>query len=265
MQNSKRFPIEDWQEDSFLSPSQLKACRDLFLANESQLALSILNLTRLSAEIKDSFPASTYLTPDEQDRLASFTFAKRQSEWLGGRIAAKKAAIALVPNQPCPTIHYQDFSVESHSSGRPFLLCQTEVSKVLPEISISHSAAYAGALAVTGQGCGLDLQRITNRVTRVCDRFASNAELLLLANFRSLTEASALTLLWSAKEAFRKAIDCQPLTGFTEITLNHLEGNPQHSMIGYFSCPRLTPTLLPAFMLIRHDYACAITVIDSPA
>ena len=266
MKNSTRFSAEDWQDESFLSSTQLNTCRALFFRNSPQLAFFVLSLTQLNADLKGKNPASTYLTPSELERLVSFTFAKRHVEWLGGRIAAKKAARALLDTESCPPIDYQDLSVEIHPTGRPFLHCRIETSVILPEISISHSGNYAGALSVMGQSCGLDLQRITSKVITVRDRFASPAELaLILSKHPALAESTALTLLWSAKEAFRKAIACQPLVGFSEITLLGLEGDPQNGMTGHFSCPRLTPTSLPAFLLNRGEYACAITVIGPPA
>jgi len=262
VKNSKRFSSEDWQAESFLSSTQLSTCRALFFRNAKEMSLSVLSLPRLNADLKDRNPASTYLTPSELERLASFTFAKRHVEWLGGRIAAKKAAMALLASRSCPPIVCQDVSVETHSTGRPFLRCQTDPSAILPEISISHSGNYAAALSVMGQSCGIDLQRITTTVLTVRERFASNSELeLILSKRHSLEKSAALTLLWSAKEALRKAIVCQPLVGFSEITLLSLEGNPQNGMTGHFSCPRVSPVLLPVFLLLRDEYACAIVVV----
>lgn len=266
MKNSKRFSTAAWQEGAFLSATQLTTCRDLFLGGKPQLTLSVVNLSRLNAELGGGTLASAYLSPAEQERLAAFTFAKRHLEWLGGRIAAKHATLALLANSASPPSTYQDLVVETHASGRPFLRWRADTRASLPEISISHSGNYAGALAVPGQNCGLDLQRITPKVLKIRDRFASNAELaLLLALPLALAEATALTLLWSAKEAFRKAIPCQPLAGFSDITLLSLAGNPQGGMIGHFACPRLTPAPLPAFLFVRADYAAVITVVGGPS
>jgi phosphopantetheinyl transferase len=261
VKNSKCFSTDEWQDESFLSPSQINGCHSLFQRNATQLSLSVIRLSQLGTNVIDPNLVETYLTPAERERLASFTFAKRHLEWLGGRIAAKKAALGLVVNRPYPPLTYQDLSVETHGTGRPFLHCRTNNSVILPEISISHSGTFAGCLAVTDQACGLDLQRVTAKVVTIRDYFASNSELaLFLSPPHDLEESSALTLLWSAKEAFRKATSCQPLLGFTEITLHSLEGDLQSGMIGHFFCPRLTPSLLPAFLLLQNDYACAITI-----
>ncbi|MDD5759337.1 MAG: 4'-phosphopantetheinyl transferase superfamily protein [Desulfobulbaceae bacterium] len=264
MKNSKRFSTSEWQETPLLSPTELDSYRQLFLGNEAQFALSFINLTQLSTVLLESHLAATYLTNSEQERLATFTFAKRHREWLGGRLTAKKAAMKLLNNGPCPASSYQELSVESHESGRPFLLGSANTNALLPEISISHSGNYAGALAVSGHACGLDLQQVSPKVIAIRERFASPPELaLLLAKGDSLGEAQALTLLWSAKESLRKAVNCAPLLGFTEITLLKLQKTAHAGLIGHFSCPRLDSTLRTVFFLLHEDYACAITVISA--
>ena len=262
MKNSKSFSTEAWLEDTFLSATQLEVCRALFLDQTTHLELVVIDLPRLDAELRhqDQLLACAYLDSAEQGRLASFGFAKRRLEWLGGRIAAKKAAIPLLSNR-----HYSlgslDLRIEADPQGRPYLRCPAAKGASLPGLSISHSGSYAGGLAVRGQGCGLDLQKITPRVIKVRGYFATDAELATIsASQPGLSEAAVLSLIWSAKEAFRKAIASQPLVGFNELTLLGVVGDVPSGMIGYFSCPRLTSAQLPAFLTIRDDFACAITV-----
>ncbi len=267
LKNSKCFSAEEWLNDSFLSGTQLNTCRTIFPGEAAQLALSVVDLTRLSAELLARGPSLTsyYLDQAERERLASFKFAKRHTEWLGGRIAAKNAAMALLGTTPHPPPHYTDLRIETDASGRPYLPPVAGTSSRLPEISISHSGNFAGGLAVRGRPCGLDLQRITPKVIKVRDRIASNAEVdLICVKLPLYAESTALSLLWSAKESFRKAIACQPLIGFTELTLRSLTGDILGGMIGHFSCPRLASSLLPALLTIRGDFACAITVIGEP-
>lgn len=264
MKNSKRFSVDEWQETCLLSPIHLDNCRQLFHCSAAQFALSFIDLTQLGTTFLTHNPAATYLTNSEQERLMSFTFAKRHREWLGGRLSAKKAAINLLKRTSSRPISYQELSVESHATGRPSLFCPKNANTTLPEISISHSGNYAGALAVFGHTCGLDIQQITPKVSTIRERFASPPELaLLLAKGGSINETKALTLLWSAKESLRKAINCDPLLGFTEITLLKLEEAPQAGLIGHFSCPRLDGALLLVYFLLHDEYACAITVVHS--
>lgn len=271
VQNGQPLSAAPWQIDLLPSSQQLMACRALFSQEATPLALAAVDLNRVSgpapveggprADLTGHDLAATYLTPCERERWAAFTFAKRRGEWLGGRLAAKLAAMALLAGSPQPPLTAQALSIETEASGRPFLEGQPDRPGLLPEISISHSGNLAGALAVSGHSCGLDLQKITPKAITVRDRFASPAERALLrAALPALNEETALTLLWSAKEALRKAIPCQPLAGFTELTLRHLEGKLPQGLIGHFSCPRLPTTLLPVFLFLYSNYACALTV-----
>jgi phosphopantetheinyl transferase len=267
MKNSKRKAFTAWVEEHFLSPQQLTSCRALFRLQNAEPALTVIDLSRLQANLTapGRSLAANWLDPSELERLNSFHFPKRQLEWLGGRLAAKHAAGSLMTTDLGLWPPYTSLRVDNDASGRPLLTCQTEANTTPPEISISHSGNYAGALAVTGHSCGLDLQRLTAKVITVRERFADQSELELINEnpaLHDVGEAAALTLLWSAKEAFRKAIACQPLMGFTELILSRLEGDPQAGLIGHFSCPRLAAPLPPAFMVLRQEFACAITVND---
>lgn len=265
MKNSKRFSAAAWQAGSFLTARQLDACRALFSEQAVRLALSVIFLPRLAEHLAEQGPALTgaYLAPMEQARLASFGFAKRQLEWLGGRIAVKQAAmqtLASSAGQPC----YRDWRVEAEDSGRPYLQGGGQSGPILPVISISHSGRYAGGLALRGQSCGLDLQQITPKVVTVRERFAADAELdVLLAHpeLRATGDAARLTCLWAAKESLRKAIVRQPVVGFTELTLCGLRGDLRHGVTCLFSCPRVTSSLLPTFLAMRDDVVCAMTVM----
>lgn len=266
MKNSKGFSAKSWLHNSFLSDVQLGTCRATFPDDTSRLALSVIDLPLLSADLMAKGPSLTehYLDQAEQERLAALTFAKRHIEWLGGRIAVKKAAMALLTSPPSTprTTNYKDLRIESAASGRPYLTHLTEAIVSLPEISISHSGNFAGGLAVTGRPCGLDLQRITSKVLKIRGRMASSEELdLLYDKLPSHDESIALSLLWSAKESFRKAFTCQPLVGFTELTLQSLTGDLRCGMVGHFSCPRVHPSLLPVILTIKDNVACAITVL----
>lgn len=266
MKNSKRKPFPAWVEEHFLSLRQLTNCRTLFRLPDKEWALTVTDLSRLQAELAapGRSLAAVFLDPSELERLNSFHFPKRQLEWLGGRLAAKHAARSLMHPDPGLRPPYPSLRIGNDASGRPLLTCRAEAITTLPAISISHSGNYAGALAVTGHPCGLDLQRLTPKVLTVRDRFANRTELELInANpaLHGLDETAALTLLWSAKEAFRKAIACQPLMGFSELRLCRLEGDSQaEGLIGHFACPRLSSPLAPVFMALRDDFACAITV-----
>lgn len=265
MKNSKPFPCPAWLGEEFLSPPELRSCRTLFRDQGAGLTLTVIDLARLQAELlpPGHSVSEVYLHRTEQVRLASFGFAKRQLEWLGGRLAAKHAALSLLAREAGPLPGYRELAVEPDAAGRPYLADQGGTNASLPAISISHSHGYAGALAVWGPSCGLDLQLVTPRVLTVQERFASREEVAILHTspyLETLGEAARLTLLWSAKEALRKSRACEPLLGFTELTLSRLEVAPPAGLVGHFSCRRPGLTLGPVFLTIADHFALAITV-----
>lgn len=89
----------------------------------------------------------------------------------------------------------------------------------MPEISISHSHNLAVAAAMQRR-CGIDIQQCRSAVVRVKSRFCEPGEAeLLAASLAGFDEVSRLTMLWSAKEAIRKAVPVEPLPAFAEMEL----------------------------------------------
>lgn len=268
MKNSKPFPYPDapdWLADGFLAAHQLARCRTLFPGQTPELALSFIDLCHLQTALTapQQTITTTYLDPVELELFSSFSFAKRQLEWLGGRMAAKRSALTLIATPPGLPLSYADYRIAAEASGRPYLCCLRGAQANLPAISISHSHGMAGAMAVAGHSCGLDLQRITPKVISVRERFASSEERSIInaaPGLHGQDEATLLTLLWSAKEALRKAISCHPILGFTEITLTHLEGNLHAGMIGHFTSPRLIFPLASTLLLLNTPFVCALTI-----
>ncbi len=68
-------------------------------------------------------------------------------------------------------------------------------------VSISHTVGYSAALAHP-RSCGIDVQRIVPRITRIAPRFLGTEESRQLSPEHQLVQ---LHLIWSAKEALYKA------------------------------------------------------------
>ena len=116
-------------------------------------------------------------------------------------------------------------------NGRPFLAAATK-KEALPDISISHSGDLAAAMAVSRGLCGIDIQKITDRVVKVRNRFCSpNEEHLIQSFFKTFRaeQSSALTKLWAAKEALRKAAAIDALPGFLELELTGITTASPHT------------------------------------
>ena len=158
-----------------------------------------------------------WLTENEQQLLNKYTLPKRRNEWLAGRLCAKIASACWFgTSQP---VRYNTVEIANQESGRPYLkLTEEDTAQPLPDISISHSGEYAGALCASGY-CGIDIQEPNKTLQRVLEKYCHNSESALLENLDSLETLQRLNVLWTAKEAIRKAMSHKSLPGFLEITL----------------------------------------------
>lgn len=205
--------------------------RRLFGFN-GQCFMVLLSLEQLREKMtrRGEFELSShYLTPPEQDQFLSFTFAKRKLEWLGGRLAAKYVAMEAcgrTPETAAGSQKWRDWTIETDKDGRPHINHVGKADKIiLPDISISHNNGLAAAMAAIGGRCGLDIQKIVPSVLKVKERFASAPEQDILRQLPDAgPESARLTLLWSAKEAVKKAVGANLLPGFMGIRLAAAKG-----------------------------------------
>lgn len=184
--------------------------------------VSLTGLLEVMEQDSEEALVRHFLSEREAQHYGAFRFKKRKTEWLGGRLAAKGAALQHLevmagPNHPGPD--WQDMEIETARQGRPYLVGINGCKTALPEISISHSKGLAIGLAAMSR-CGVDIQKIGESVVRVRDRFAGQAEYEMLAGMSSdFGMKKNLTLLWSAKEAIKKTAMNGPLPGFLDIEL----------------------------------------------
>ncbi|MDW7772987.1 MAG: 4'-phosphopantetheinyl transferase superfamily protein [Desulfobulbaceae bacterium] len=144
------------------------------------------------------------LAPAEKKIFAAFSFPKRRIEWLGGRIAAKAAALLLLEGKLLPE-NFSALTILPGKKGAPEF-SWTFSSALPPAVSISHSGGFAAAMAAAAP-CGIDIQKVSEKTQRVVSRFAAAGEIQLLAGeLPALNEIQRLSLLWAAKEALKKAV-----------------------------------------------------------
>ena len=242
------------------------------------LTYVLLDLQLLEKEIiklGEEKATACNLSKGELDLLSKFSSAKRKREWTGGRFAAKYATARLLAQIESQknVLPWSSHIISAAENGRPFLSVNKEdATQPLPDISISHSASMAAAMAVYKGYCGVDIQKVSPRVIKVSDRFCSQEEKQILQNFFPVEPAKLalpMTKLWAAKEALRKASSPGSLSGFLEFELIEITAyslqkevdfwgfifnwnNPAGSE--YEKC-RVAVTL-------REDYALALTVMS---
>jgi phosphopantetheinyl transferase len=180
--------------------------------------------------------AVSCLTPAELTRFAQFSYPKRKLEWLGGRMAAKFAAMSAATVQNIDAVpQWPTLEVAAAADGRPFIRAADNPDRMLPNISISHSHGLAAAMAAGHGRCGVDIQKVAPSVIRIQKKFAAPAEVDILHGLAgSGPEASQLTLLWAAKEALKKAIGTRTLPGFLEVKLSGAATDKDGEVGDYF-------------------------------
>ena len=229
-----------------------------------ELAFGRVDLQQLRAEFdgQDQHTlVQAWLTGPEQQRFQQFRFAKRQVEWLGGRLAVKYAAASLLGGLG-ESGFWQQLQVEAFDNGRPYLVCDHGQ----PAISISHSGDLAVGMAAGKSRCGVDVQYLTPTISKVEERYAHPDEIALWQRQigpKKMTKEMFLTLLWSSKEALRKAVDLTPLAGFLELRLRGIAEQPLGGFLLSLTCPRnKEQTELKTFSTIATaGLACSVAVL----
>ncbi len=207
-------------------------------------------------------PFKEWLNSREKERFSTFRYAKRQREWLAGRICAKAAIFdyCLTHIQQERNLSRSQLHIENLESGRPAILHGATQSQLPePDISISHSKDFALAFAAKTY-CGIDIQHTTDRLFRVKDRFCSeNEEQLLQSIVTEEMPSMHLTLLWAAKEAAKKAISVLSMPGFLDMNLINLEERG-HGMVFTFSYLKSSapPSTLKVIVGQYRDYGIGI-------
>ncbi len=150
------------------------------------------------------------LSAAEQDYFKRFSYPKRRREWLGGRIAVKIAMLSQSGQSgrlpETMRLAMGRITILPDASGRPVPEAKDELLTSCA-ISISHSSRFVVGFATRTESCGVDLQKISEKLSGLIDRFATSRELDLLAGKQINGEqATGLTMLWTTKEALKKSL-----------------------------------------------------------
>jgi 4'-phosphopantetheinyl transferase EntD len=168
----------------------------------------------------DYIPVTTLLHPGELAKLDSYRLAKRRAEFLTGRVCAKMALQRFwTTDGPGHLPPLERVEVTGAANGRPMIQGDGLQGWPAPEISITHGGEYAAAI-VAQRPCGIDLQEQKDNLSRVREKYCSPAELRVLTElFPETPPLSRLCLLWTAKEAAKKALSSVQMPGFLELEL----------------------------------------------
>jgi 4'-phosphopantetheinyl transferase EntD len=200
--------------------------------------------------------------------LEAFKLPKRRSQWLTGRLCAKQAITGYCrkyhPQTPEPAEN--TLFIRNTPNGRPELEAQhlpLELQNL--DISISHSGDYAAAL-VADVFCGIDIQKRSETLNRVRDRFCRSEEGNILQDqLPAFDQLWQLTLLWAAKEAVKKTLSSIRMPGFLDFILTQLETIDAGIFLIHFRRNAGTvhqPTSVSVAVTAFDDYALALCLFE---
>jgi 4'-phosphopantetheinyl transferase len=143
-----------------------------------------------STEKVDELLRLKAFSQEEVKQTSSFLNEKRKKEWLVSTLLA-----STLTNEENSAIHYNEFN-------KPFLALPGK------HISISHSHELQ-CMVLDHHTTGIDIEKISDKIMVVKNKFMSNHELSLLG---TTSLAEKLTLCWCVKEAVYKCYGKKELT-----------------------------------------------------
>lgn len=172
-------------------------------------------------------------------------FPNRKLSYLSGRIAAKEALSALLPD-----VAQNSFPIDEGVFKFPVVkgLANTQVS-------ISHSQRMAAALAFPEEHpLGIDIEKADVKNLDVFRSHISDQELSLILD-STLSEVLRYNMLWTMKEALSKVIKTGLTINFKLLEINSLEKTGDQ-YLGSFS----NFDQYKAISCSIGDYACSIVL-----
>ena len=145
----------------------------------------------------------------KQEDLATYsnaTHPMKQLEWLASRTCVKYTVELLEHT-------YQGIEKDEHSN--PYL------SEIKGFVSLSHTSNYAVAIVSLEDEVGIDIEKMSNKLSRVAHKFLSQPEHLHAGD-----DLFKMCIYWCAKESLYKWYGKKNLSFKDNIFIEPFEGNP---------------------------------------
>jgi 4'-phosphopantetheinyl transferase len=146
-----------------------------------------------------------FLSPPELERLRRLRFPKRRKEWLSGRWAAKN--LLILSTQEYAGLSLRKISVQNDAQGAPFF--SIEGQEQLPvSVSISHRDDFVFCAITSREGVrlGVDIELVETRSTSFLEDYFTDREAATARQLHPDRRARWITMSWSMKESFLKAL-----------------------------------------------------------
>jgi 4'-phosphopantetheinyl transferase len=149
-----------------------------------------------------------YLRIKEEDleTCSNATHPIKQLEWLASRTCVKYTVELLEHN-------YQGVEKDEHNN--PYL------SEIQGFVSLSHTSNYAVAIVSLEEEVGIDIEKISDKLSRVAHKFLSESERLHAGD-----DLFKMCIYWCAKESLYKWYGKKNLSFKENIYIEPFEGKP---------------------------------------
>ena len=124
----------------------------------------------------------------------------------------EKVAATMVIKKICEYLKLNYYGIKKNKAGKPFLI------KNKSNISISHSYPYAVGLIDIENLCGVDIEKIREKVLKINKKFLNEDERKLAGNSKEIN-----TIFWCCKEALFKASSNQNISYSDDINLKKIK------------------------------------------
>ena len=178
---------------------------------------------RVSFAAVDAVMPQEFLSESEKMQLGSFQFAAKRESFLLGRLAAKRALGALLPESDLRRIE-----IRSGIYGQPLV---HHPAAGAADVSVSHSHGLAVALAFpAAYPMGIDLETVSAVSAQAIlgELQASGAEHAWLAA-AGVDQGTACAVLWTAREALGKALKIGLNSPLGVLSLGQIAANSEVS------------------------------------
>jgi 4'-phosphopantetheinyl transferase len=154
--------------------------------------------------------ALSVLNDAERERVAELRLAKRQNDWLLGRLVTKELVQVWLRETFGAQVACADISIRTAPGGAPLLRVKGRRALGLPlcAVSLSHSQEHvlAAVTAEPGQRIGVDLEHIEPRSQAFVDDYFTLYEKQRVAWTPAPERDVVINAIWSAKEAVLKVL-----------------------------------------------------------
>lgn len=189
-------------------------------------------------EAEEWFLGQTWLSAMEREDLAMLkSKAKREQ-----RLAYRMVLIHLLGRH--------DFIIKYDQHHKPHL------ENIPGHISVSHSGELAAAMINQRSPAGIDIERISNRILSLSEKFLSLQECI---NSGGRKNADLLTLYWGAKEALYKMDGKKGLTFKEDLLIDDFTPAQEGVLTGRITRGMLSGSHTLEYQHIR-DYVLVHTV-----